>query len=97
LAYRRQRKANDLALNFGDQQKHELDKLLNHEVFLKRNKEDVLADVLPMKLNSVVFCELSDIQLCIYKHVLGLPDYDIIIKSNAPCDCGVNRQVGSIC
>jgi hypothetical protein len=91
----RQRKANELAINFGDQQKHELDKLLNGEVFLKRNKKDVLSDKLPLKLESVLFCQVSALQLHVYQHVLGLPDFDILIKSNAPCDCGVNKKVGS--
>jgi SNF2 family DNA or RNA helicase len=92
-AHHRQRKANSSAVSFGQQQKLELDKLLSREVLLRRDKKDVLADKLPQKLESIVFCELSDIQRRVYKHILDLPDFDILIKSNAPCDCGVNKRV----
>lgn len=68
-----------------------MDKLTS--LYLHRKKEVVLADVLPKKYESIVFCELSDLQKRLYNHIIECPDYDILRKSNSPCDCGVNQKV----
>ena len=60
--------------------------------YLERKKEDVLKDSLTQKREKVVFCELTEIQKKIYRHIIALPDYQHLRFANAPCDCGINKQ-----
>jgi len=60
-------------------------------VYLERKKADVLKDDLTEKMQRVIFCELSDLQKRLYRHVLSLPDYHMLRTANTPCDCGVNQ------
>lgn len=62
------------------------------KILIERFKKDVLLDQLPKKTEKVVFCELSKMQRDVYKHVVELPDFDLVKKANAPCDCGVNQN-----
>lgn len=43
--------------------------------YLERKKEEVLKDSLTKKREKVVFCELTEIQKKIYRHIIALPDY----------------------
>ena len=60
-------------------------------VLLHRKKSEVLKNELTEKMQRVIFCELSDIQKRLYRHVLTLPDYHLLRTANTPCDCGVNQ------
>ena len=60
--------------------------------YLERKKEDVLKNELTKKRENVIFCELTEVQKKIYRHMISLPDYQHLRFSNAPCDCGINRQ-----
>lgn len=60
--------------------------------YLERKKEEVLKDSLTKKREKVVFCELTEIQKKIYRHIIALPDYQHLRFANAPCDCGINKQ-----
>ena len=60
--------------------------------YLERKKEDVLKDQLTKKREHVIFCELTEVQKKIYRHMIALPDYQHLRFSNAPCDCGINKQ-----
>ncbi len=57
-----------------------------------QRKKDVLGKDLPNKTEQVIFCDLSKLQKEVYRHVVELPDFDLIKKSSAPCDCGVNQN-----
>jgi SNF2 family DNA or RNA helicase len=63
------------------------------EIFIKRTKEEVLGDELPEKEETVIFCELTEIQKRLYEYVLTLPDFELLKYAHAPCDCGVNRSI----
>lgn len=61
-------------------------------VILKRSKESYLKDCLKNKDERVIFCELSEVQKEIYRHILTLPDYFLLSTSSMPCDCGINKD-----
>ena len=61
------------------------------EVYLKREKTDVLKHALTLKNEKVAFCELSNIQKKIYQRLLSLADYKLLRFAKSPCTCGVNR------
>jgi DNA excision repair protein ERCC-6-like 2 len=63
------------------------------QVYLRRTKEDVLADFLPKKDERIIFCELSTLQKELYQYIIEQPDFVILRHKNAPCDCGVNMKV----
>lgn len=60
--------------------------------YLERKKEEVLKDELTKKREHVIFCELTEIQKKIYRHMISLPDFQHLRFGNAPCDCGINKQ-----
>ena len=64
------------------------------ELYLRRTKDVELADDLPKKVERIVFCEPSELQKELYKHVIAQPDFMLLSLANAPCDCGVNQKVG---
>lgn len=84
--------AADEVVQYGEEQAVELSRRL-YEVYLRRTKEDELADVLPEKVERIIFCEPSPLQKAIYKHVVEQPDFTLLKLRNAPCDCGVNQKV----
>lgn len=61
-------------------------------VYFRRTKEDTLADVLPMKDERIIFCELSPLQKELYEYIIEQPDFILLRHKNAPCDCGVNKK-----
>lgn len=63
------------------------------EVYIRRTKESELGDELPEKEETIIFCELTEIQKRLYEYVLTLPDFELLKYSHAPCDCGVNRSI----
>ena len=63
------------------------------QIMIDRKKEEVLKDQLPEKSEQVVFCELSALQKRVYRHVLQLPDFEMIRTHSAPCDCSVNAPI----
>ena len=42
---------------------------------------------------NVIFCEMSEFQKLVYKKLLTLPDFQLIIKKDHPCDCSVNAHI----
>lgn len=62
------------------------------KIMIERCKKDVLGDMLPQKSEHVIFCSLSKLQKEVYRHVVELPDFDLIKKASTPCDCGVNQN-----
>lgn len=84
--------ADEFAVETADTKSIEFSKKL-YELFLKRDKADVLADSLPKKDERIVFCETSNLQKELYRYILELPDFKLIRECNGPCDCGVNQKV----
>jgi SNF2 family DNA or RNA helicase len=63
-----------------------------YSIMIERKKEDVLKDDLPDKDEQVVLCGLSSLQKEVYRHVIDLPDFELVKKAQAPCDCGINQN-----
>ena len=80
------------AIRLGKERSKELHDALR-DVYQKREKNIVLEDFLPTKQQVVMFCTPTDIQKQIYQHILQLPEYELLRKCNAPCDCGVNKEI----
>ncbi|KAL7451003.1 hypothetical protein ACHAWC_002844, partial [Mediolabrus comicus] len=91
LKYARAKDAKPECVSLGKDRQKELDRILK-PVYLVRKKEVSLKGKLTKKNEKVIFCQLSQIQKELYRHILTLPDYDLVRFANAPCDCGVNRQ-----
>jgi SNF2 family DNA or RNA helicase len=83
--------ANAHARELGELQAHVLSEKL-FSLQIRRTKEEVLKDELPMKDERVVFCEPSELQKQIYRHILKQPDFVLLSQANAPCECGVNQK-----
>jgi len=43
---------------------------------------------LPKKIDSVVFCPLTDMQRSAYKKILSLDAVQNLVHKDAPCPCG---------
>jgi SNF2 family DNA or RNA helicase len=77
--------------DLSERRRKDLDNIMLR-VHLKRRKEDVLKNTLKEKNQFVVFCPLTPIQKTLYQNILNLPDYQILKKSELPCNCGVNQS-----
>lgn len=76
----------------GKQREEELMRTMS-PMYIHRKKEDVLKDSLTQKNEKVIFCELSEVQKELYRHLLALPDYELLRMANTPCGgCNVNQQ-----
>lgn len=92
LFFFRTKDASAEAVELGDRRAVELSTRLQR-VYLRRTKEDTLADILPTKDERIIFCELSNLQKDLYKYIIEQPDFIVLRHKNAPCDCGVNMKV----
>ena len=61
------------------------------KIYIKRDKKDVLKGLLPDKNEQMILCDLSPLQKEVYRHVVELPDFDLVKHGNRPCDCGINQ------
>lgn len=84
--------ADDYAIEKGEKISYEFSKKLA-DVYLRRTKEEVLANFLPEKDERIVFCEPSPLQKELYRYILELPDFKLISECKGPCECGVNQKV----
>ena len=62
------------------------------KIYIKREKKDVLKGHLPEKNEEFILCDLSPLQKEVYRHVVKLPDFDLVKHGSRPCDCGVNQN-----
>ncbi|CAN0106689.1 unnamed protein product, partial [Hapterophycus canaliculatus] len=51
-------------------------------------QDEELSDVLKGKSDTVVFCDLSEVQRDLYQRVLSLPEFQLLARAKDPCDCG---------
>lgn len=90
ITYARAKDAKEEVLRLAEQRELVLRNAIK-PAYLERKKEDVLKDSLMEKREKVVFCELTEIQKKIYRHIISLPDFMQLRFANAPCDCGINQ------
>ncbi|KAH9976865.1 P-loop containing nucleoside triphosphate hydrolase protein [Lactifluus volemus] len=64
--------------------------------FLRRTK-DIIKDQLPKKYDEVVFCPLTDIQIEVYKRILGMEAVQNMIKKDDRCECGRSKKRKECC
>ncbi|KAK0497746.1 RAD26-like SNF2 family DNA-dependent ATPase [Armillaria luteobubalina] len=64
--------------------------------FLRRTKE-IIKDQLPQKIDQVVFCPLSDIQISVYKRILETPAVQNLIHKDDDCSCGSGKKQKDCC
>ncbi|KAF9054254.1 P-loop containing nucleoside triphosphate hydrolase protein [Panaeolus papilionaceus] len=64
--------------------------------FLRRTKE-IIKDQLPKKLDQVVFCPLTKVQIAAYKHILETEAVTNLLSSREKCDCGSQKQRKNCC
>ncbi|CAB10100.1 DNA repair protein rhp54 [Schizosaccharomyces pombe] len=62
----------------GDAKLAELAKIVNR--FIIRRTNDILSKYLPVKYEHVVFCNLSEFQLSLYKHFITSPEINKILR-----------------
>jgi len=91
LKLARMKDAKQNVIELGQKRQKELTQTLKG-VLLQRSKECFLKNFLKNKDDRVLFCELSEVQKELYKHILALPDFILLSTSSIPCDCGVNRD-----
>jgi SNF2 family DNA or RNA helicase len=88
----RTKDAKDEMRRLGKQREEELLRTIS-TAYLERKKEVVLKDSLTRKNEKVIFCELSELQKKLYRHLLSLPDFYMLRMANAPCGaCNINQQ-----
>mmetsp|Transcript_44634 Transcript_44634/g.108243 ORF Transcript_44634/g.108243 Transcript_44634/m.108243 type:complete len:1809 (+) Transcript_44634:144-5570(+) len=91
ISYAQQKGAEPNVVRKGEEAKAALQKALQ-TMMIERKKVDVLGEQLTAKTEEVRFCEPSPLQKEVYRHVVELPDFDMVKRGHAPCDCGVNRH-----
>ena len=91
INYARAKDAGGEIVRLADKQELYLQQLIE-PAYIERKKEVVLKSSLTNKNERVVFCKLSELQMKMYRHILSLPDFDLLRSANVPCDCGVNQQ-----
>jgi len=60
-------------------------------VSLCRTK-DIIKDRLPKKYDEVVFSPLTEVQIDVYKRILGMEAVQNMIKRDERCDCGKGKK-----
>ncbi|CAB1103229.1 unnamed protein product [Ectocarpus sp. CCAP 1310/34] len=71
----------------GEKRLKELDGIRDKNM-IRRTKDEELGDVLKGKSDTVVFCDLSEVQRELYQRVLSLPEFQLLARAKEPCNCG---------
>lgn len=56
--------------------------------------KDIIKDKLPKKYDEVVFCPLTEMQVKVYKQILGMEAVQNMTKKDEPCNCGRGKRYG---
>lgn len=91
IKYGQAKDATESQIQLGYEKSEELTEKL-HEIYLRREKEEVLKNELPRKDERIVFCEPSAMQKTIYRHILTEADAQLVKNAQQPCDCGRNAE-----
>jgi SNF2 family DNA or RNA helicase len=57
-----------------------------------RRTKDIIKDQLTKKYDEVVFCPLTDVQMKVYKRILGMEAVQNMIKKDEQCGCGKGKK-----
>jgi SNF2 family DNA or RNA helicase len=57
--------------------------------------KDIIKDQLPKKSDEVVFCPLTEMQVDVYKRILGMEEVQNMIKKDEPCNCRKGKRYGT--
>ena len=87
IKYARAKDAKDDVKQLGKKREQELMHAIK-PAYLERKKNVVLKDTLTKKNEKVIFCELSEIQKKLYRHIITLPDYYLLKTMNGPVRVG---------
>ena len=90
----RKKSANKGTVALGQKRSTQLQTVLS-KIYIARKKDDVLADTLKKKNEIVIFTEITQVQKQLYQHVLSLPEWQLLIRSEDPCNCSVNNRMFS--
>ena len=91
-----QHSATERELGKGRERAQKLAALLR-KYMLKRAKAEVLAGEMPTKVDNVVFCELSPLQLRVYKRLLESEDFQLLVRHAEDCECGSREKRSRCC
>ena len=61
-----------------------------------RRTKDIIKDKLPKKYDAVVFCPLTEMQVKVYKQILGMEAVQNMTKKDEPCNCGRGKRYGKM-
>ncbi|XP_053395526.1 uncharacterized protein LOC123523704 isoform X2 [Mercenaria mercenaria] len=87
--------ANKRELAMARKQKDKLAKI--RKTMMIRRLKSLIADQLPKKDDSVVFCKLSQLQTSIYQTILDQPGIDYVIHGDDPCSCDSGEPQSRCC
>lgn len=65
-------------------------------VMLRRTKA-LIAHQLPRKIDNIVYCQLSSLQVRAYLRALHSPDLQLLVRWDQPCDCGSGSSRARCC
>ncbi|XP_060584908.1 LOW QUALITY PROTEIN: DNA excision repair protein ERCC-6-like 2 [Ruditapes philippinarum] len=87
--------ANKRELATARKQKNKLAEI--RKTMMIRRVKSLIADQLPKKDDSVVFCKLSQLQVSIYRTILEQPGMDYVIHGDDPCSCDSGEPQSKCC
>eukprot|EP01083_Nonionella_stella_P232797 820839_1 len=65
--------------------------------FFLRREKSLIADQLPTKKDHIVFCQMTEFQMKVYKRILETPEFQLVIQIHDPCECGSTKMCGVCC
>lgn len=57
--------------------------------------KDIIKDQLPLKVDKIVLCPLTSEQKRVYETFLALPDVQVMLTHDQPCECGRRDDDGA--
>ncbi|KAL4459161.1 hypothetical protein ABPG75_014026, partial [Micractinium tetrahymenae] len=88
--------AKELDMQLGKEAREDVRGVLSN--FVLRRTKKLIAHQLPQKMDYVVFCELSSMQLAAYRRVLeSSADVQLLLHKDDPCACGSGEKSWACC
>jgi SNF2 family DNA or RNA helicase len=67
------------------------------QIISLRRTKSLIASQLPNKTDSVVFCQMSEVQLRAYQRLLDSPDFMVLKSMRKQCECQSERGIYQCC
>jgi superfamily II DNA or RNA helicase len=67
------------------------------EWVLRRTKDKTISDQLPKKIDQVVYCQPSKLQMSLYRAFHASDDMKFVLSANNPCSCGSQKTSCRCC